>query len=91
MSQRVSQNPSSILSSNIEHHKYKTQTILTPIPLHNYGGVSYGGVYGQQSPIPYLEIQIRHVSRLDLVWDSYNCDSLKASARAKRVAFADVS
>ena len=40
--------------------------------------------YPQQVIIPYLEIQLRNVSRLDPVWDRYISDSLKGSARAKR-------
>lgn len=34
--------------------------------------------------IPYISGQLQNVSRLDLVWDSYRGDSLKATARAKR-------
>ena len=40
--------------------------------------------YAQQVFIPYLEIQLRNVSRLDLVWDKYISDSLKSYARTKR-------
>ena len=40
--------------------------------------------YAHQVFIPYISEQFRHVSRLDLVWDSYVVDSLKATARAKR-------
>ena len=40
--------------------------------------------YAHQVFIPYVVGQFRYVSRLDLVWDSYIVDSLKASAREKR-------
>ena len=40
--------------------------------------------YAHQVFIPYISEQFRHVSRLNLVWDSYVVDSLKATARAKR-------
>ena len=39
--------------------------------------------YAQQVFIPYLSSQLRSVSRVDIVWDTYNYDSLKATARAK--------
>ena len=34
--------------------------------------------YAQQVFIPYISCQLRSVSRVDLVWDTYNDDSLKA-------------
>ena len=37
--------------------------------------------YAQKVFIPYVVRQLQHVSRLDLVWDSYRADSLKASTR----------
>ena len=40
--------------------------------------------YARQVFIPYISRQLHHVSRLDLVWDSYVVDTLKATARAKR-------
>ena len=40
--------------------------------------------YAHQVFLPYISGQLRHVSRLDLVWDSYVVDTLKATARAKR-------
>ena len=40
--------------------------------------------YAHRVFIPYISEQFRHVSRLDLVWDNYVVDSLKATARAKR-------
>ena len=40
--------------------------------------------YAHQVFLPYISGQLRHVSRLDLMWDSYVVDSLKATARAKR-------
>ena len=40
--------------------------------------------YAQQVFIPYVVRQLQHVSRLDLVWDSYRADSLKASTREHR-------
>ena len=40
--------------------------------------------YAQQVFIPYVVRQFQHVSRLDLVWDSYRADSLNASTREQR-------
>ena len=40
--------------------------------------------YAVQVFIPYVVRQLQHVSRLDLVWDSYRADSLKASTREQR-------
>ncbi|KAG1697672.1 hypothetical protein GQR58_005902 [Nymphon striatum] len=40
--------------------------------------------YEQQIFIPYMSTKFQCSSRLDLVWDTYRTDSLKASARAKR-------
>ena len=37
--------------------------------------------YAQKVFIPYVVRQLQHVSRLDLVWNSYRADSLKASTR----------
>ena len=40
--------------------------------------------YAQQVFIPYISSQLRSVSRVDLVWDTYKDNSLKGTARAKR-------
>ncbi|KAG1683665.1 hypothetical protein GQR58_009801 [Nymphon striatum] len=40
--------------------------------------------YAQKIFIPYMSTRFQSSSRLDLVWDTYRADSLKASARAKR-------
>jgi len=40
--------------------------------------------YAQQVFIPYISSQLRSVSRIDLVWDTYKDDSRKGTARAKR-------
>jgi len=40
--------------------------------------------YAQKIFIPYMSTRLQSSSRLDLVWDTYIADSLKASARAKR-------
>ena len=40
--------------------------------------------YAQQVFIPYISSQLRSVSRVDFVWDTYKDDSLKGTARAKR-------
>lgn len=40
--------------------------------------------YAHQVFLPYISGQLRHVSCLDLVWDSYVVDMLKATARTKR-------
>ena len=34
--------------------------------------------------LPYIESQLRKASRVDIVWDEYLKDSLKANARGKR-------
>ena len=34
--------------------------------------------------LPYVTSQLQHVTRLDIVWDEYVPDSLKADARSKR-------
>ena len=40
--------------------------------------------YAQQVFIPYMSSQLRSVSRVDFVWDTYKDDSLKGTTRAKR-------
>jgi hypothetical protein len=40
--------------------------------------------FAQQVFIPYITTQLRSASRVDLIWDVYKDDSLKATARAKR-------
>ena len=40
--------------------------------------------YADEMFIPYISGELRNVSRLDVVWDSYKVDSLKATVRAKR-------
>lgn len=40
--------------------------------------------YAEQIFVPYVVSQLSHVSRLDLVWDQYDTNSLKAATRAKR-------
>ena len=40
--------------------------------------------YADQVFIPYTSGQFRNVSRLDLVWDRYKTDSLRATAREKQ-------
>jgi len=40
--------------------------------------------YAHQVFLPYISGQLQHALQLDLVWDSYVLDSLKATARAKR-------
>ena len=40
--------------------------------------------YAHQVFLPYILGQLQHASRLDLVWDSYVADSLKATIRVKR-------
>ena len=40
--------------------------------------------YAQPVFIPYMSSQLRSVSRVDLVWDTYKDDSLKGTARTKR-------
>ena len=44
----------------------------------------FDGHIAQQVFIPYISSQLRSVSRVDLVWDTYKDDSLKGTARAKR-------
>ena len=38
--------------------------------------------YAQDVILPYIFGQLQHASQLDLVWDSYKADSLKATAWA---------
>ncbi len=40
--------------------------------------------YAQQVFMPYILSKLHQATRLDLVWDRYNTDSLKGTARAKR-------
>ncbi|KAG1679198.1 putative RNA polymerase II subunit B1 CTD phosphatase RPAP2 [Nymphon striatum] len=40
--------------------------------------------HAQKIVIPHMSTRFQSSSRLDLVWDTYRADSLKASARAKR-------
>jgi hypothetical protein len=40
--------------------------------------------YAQHVVIPYVSSQLRRISRVDVVWDTYKNDSLKGTARAKR-------
>lgn len=40
--------------------------------------------YANQVFIPYIQGQLQHCSRLDLVWDNYSPESLKSTAREKR-------
>ena len=48
------------------------------------GGAESFKQYADQVFLPFILGQLQHASRLDLVWDSYKADSLKATARAKR-------
>lgn len=48
------------------------------------GGVETFEEYAQKVFLPYISKQLEHVTRLDLVWDMYVADTLKATARAKR-------
>ena len=47
------------------------------------GGVETFEEYAQKVFLPYISKQLEHVTRLDLVWDMYVADTLKATARAK--------
>ena len=40
--------------------------------------------YAQRVFVPYILSKLHQATRLDLVWDRYNTDSLKGTARAKR-------
>ena len=40
--------------------------------------------YANNVFVPYINSQLQHVSRLDLVWDVYKPESLKADTRSKR-------
>ena len=48
------------------------------------GGAETFKQYADQVFLLYILGQFQHASWLDLVWDSYKADSLKAIARAKR-------
>lgn len=47
------------------------------------GAAETFGEYVQRVFIPYISEQFRHVSRLDLVWDSYVVDYLKSNSQGK--------
>ena len=40
--------------------------------------------YATQMLLPYITSQLQHVNRLDVVWDEYIADSLKAETRTRR-------
>ena len=40
--------------------------------------------YASDIFLPYVAKQLNRVLRVDLVWDTYNADSLKSTARSKR-------
>ena len=40
--------------------------------------------YAEQVFLPYIISQLQHVSRMDVVWDEYFDESLKAETRSKR-------
>ena len=40
--------------------------------------------YAEQVVVPYIQSQLRRASRVDIVWDEYITNSLKAAARQKR-------
>ncbi|KAL9954824.1 hypothetical protein ACROYT_G042404 [Oculina patagonica] len=40
--------------------------------------------YAEQSFLPYIKAQLRHVKRIDVVWDEYVANSLKATTRSGR-------
>ena len=42
--------------------------------------------YAEQSFLPYVKTQLRHFKRLDIVWDEYVDNSLKATTRSDRGA-----
>ena len=42
--------------------------------------------YAEQSFLPYVKTQLRHVKRVDIVWDEYVENSLKATSRSDRRA-----
>lgn len=42
--------------------------------------------YAEQSFLPYLKTPLRHVKRVDIVWDEYVGNSLKATTRSDRRA-----
>ena len=40
--------------------------------------------YSRQSILPYIQSQLSHAKRLDVIWDEYIANSLKATTRSKR-------
>ena len=40
--------------------------------------------YSRQCFLPYINSQLSHAKRLDVVWDEYIANSLKATTRSKR-------
>lgn len=47
------------------------------------GNTTFGD-YANNTFIPYIDQQLKHANRVDIVWDSYHSDSLKAATRQKR-------
>ncbi|KAJ7386866.1 hypothetical protein OS493_006899 [Desmophyllum pertusum] len=45
--------------------------------------------YAEQSFLPYVKAQLRHVKRVDIVWDEYVENSLKATTRSDRGAVSE--
>ena len=40
--------------------------------------------FAENTFIPYVDRQLQHADRLDIVWDEYKPDSLKTATRQKR-------
>ena len=48
------------------------------------GGTKTFSDYATHVFLPYITSQLRHAIRVDVVWDEYMPDSLKADSRTKR-------
>ena len=51
--------------------------------LRTTGNTTFGD-YAENTFIPYIDQQLKHANRVDLVWDGYHPNSLKAVTRQKR-------
>ncbi len=74
--------------SEVQHRAPKVTTIVIDgaviVQMLKPGAAKTFEEYAHQVFIPHITEKFHHVSRLDLVWDRYLADTLKATARLKR-------
>ena len=74
--------------SEVQHRAPKVATLVIDgaviVQILRPGAAKAFEEYVHQVFIPHITEQSHHVSRLDLVWDRYLADTLKATARLKR-------